>query len=560
MDKRTLLAFVLSFLVLLTWFYFIEGGKKEAPVPVQEKSEKVLSPGKTADSSKAVEPLAAETPGPSKLSPPLSSMESRAEEKEIHVDTPLFHAVFTNSGPTIKSFKLKKYRQEKEPDSPPVELVTLEKGMGDFLSAGFQTLSSGKGDRKALYDVDKDSINLSPDSSPENLSFTTRTPQGLEIIQIYRFAPDKYAIQLEVQVNNLSGQSLEGSFSAELRSLPPEGKNKYYSYIGLAVLIDNELEEVELEEESEEKVLSGQIEWIGYEDDYFISAIIPDETTKATFKGTLNSLGVLEGVYRPGSVSLGSSQRVSERFLLYFGPRDIEILKKNDGTLARAVTFGWTDIIAKPLLSILIFFNKYIGNYGVSIILLTILIKILFWPLTHKSYKSMKEMQKLQPMMAKIREKYKGDKQKMNQEMMGLYKTYKVNPMSGCFPMIIQIPVFFALFRILGSAIELRHAPFMLWIKDLSAPDRLFNFSFNIPLMEPPAGIPVLTLLMGASMFIQQKMTPTPGDPAQAKIMMLLPIVFTFLFINFPSGLVLYWLVNNILSIGQQYRIHRGAA
>ena len=140
---------------------------------------------------------------------------------------------------------------------------------------------------------------------------------------------------------------------------------------------------------------------------------------------------------------------------------------------------------------------------------------------------------------------------------MGLYKTYKINPMSGCLPMVIQIPVFFALFRILGGAIELRHAPFMFWIKDLSAPDRLFSFPFSIPFMSPPYGIPVLTLLMGASMFIQQKMTPTPGDPAQAKIMMLLPVVFTVMFINFQSGLVLYWLVNNLLSIGQQYRIQK---
>lgn len=157
--------------------------------------------------------------------------------------------------------------------------------------------------------------------------------------------------------------------------------------------------------------------------------------------------------------------------------------------------------------------------------------------------------------MTKIREKYKDNKEKLNKEMMALYKTYKVNPMGGCLPMIVQIPVFFALFRLLGNSIELRHAPFMLWITDLSAPDRLFSFPFTIPMMSPPYGIPVLTLLMGASMFVQQKMTPTPGDPTQAKIMMFLPIIFTFMFINFPSGLVLYWLVNNILSIGQQYRI-----
>jgi YidC/Oxa1 family membrane protein insertase len=148
----------------------------------------------------------------------------------------------------------------------------------------------------------------------------------------------------------------------------------------------------------------------------------------------------------------------------------------------------------------------------------------------------------------------------MNKEMMSLYKTYKVNPMGGCLPMVIQIPVFFALYRILGSSIELRHAPFFLWINDLSAPDRLFHLSFTIPYMTPPSGIPVLTLLMGASMFLQQKMTPTPGDPTQAKIMLLMPVIFTFMFINFPSGLVLYWLVNNVLSIGQQYRIIKRAA
>ena len=222
--------------------------------------------------------------------------------------------------------------------------------------------------------------------------------------------------------------------------------------------------------------------------------------------------------------------------------------------LDQAVNFGFFDIISKPLLWVLKFFNGFMHNYGWAIIVLTILVKILFWPLTHKSYKSMKDMQKLQPKMAKIREKYKDNREKMNQEMMALYKTYKVNPMGGCLPMVIQIPVFFALYSLLGYAIELRHAPFLLWINDLSAPDRL-----PIGVMIPYVGngIPVLTLLMGASMFIQQKMTPTTGDPTQAKLMLFLPVIFTFMFINFASGLVLYWLVNNVLSIGQQYYINK---
>jgi YidC/Oxa1 family membrane protein insertase len=207
-----------------------------------------------------------------------------------------------------------------------------------------------------------------------------------------------------------------------------------------------------------------------------------------------------------------------------------------------------------------------VKNYGVSIIIITILIKILFWPLTHKSYKSMKEMQKLQPLMKKIKEKYKHDKQQMNKETMALYKTYKVNPMGGCLPMAIQIPVFIALYNLFGKSIELRHAPFISWIDDLSAPDRAFSDFLSqhitsLPLMDPPYGIPVLTLLMGATMFIAQKMTPmTMGDPTQAKIMQFLPLFFTFIFINFPSGLVLYWLVNNILQIGQQYRIKKSSA
>jgi YidC/Oxa1 family membrane protein insertase len=203
------------------------------------------------------------------------------------------------------------------------------------------------------------------------------------------------------------------------------------------------------------------------------------------------------------------------------------------------------------------FLYRYIPNYGIAIIILTILIKILFWPLGTKSYKSMNEMKKLQPLMTEIREKYKDDKKRMNEEVMGLYKTYKINPLGGCLPMVAQIPVFFALYQMLYGAIELRHAPFMGWINDLSAPDRLFEFGFSIPFMDPPYGIPVLTIVMGATMLIQQKLQPPAGDPTQAKMMMMMPVVFTVIFINFSSGLVLYWLVNNILSIAQQYFVSK---
>jgi YidC/Oxa1 family membrane protein insertase len=255
-------------------------------------------------------------------------------------------------------------------------------------------------------------------------------------------------------------------------------------------------------------------------------------------------------------IQVDPGKSVKLKYTVFYGPRDLSILEPLGHNLASAVDFGWFDIIAKPMLSLLRLLYDFIGNYGLAIIVVTILTKILFWPLTRKAYKSMKEMRKLQPHINKLREKYKGDRQKMNQEMMALYKSYKVNPMGGCLPMVVQIPVFIAFYKVLGASIELRHAPFLLWINDLSAPDRL-NIGIDLPYV---GGLPVMTLLMGASMFIQQKMTPTMGDPTQAKIMLLMPIMFTFIFINFPSGLVLYWLVQNVLSIGQQYWTNKSKA
>ena len=206
-----------------------------------------------------------------------------------------------------------------------------------------------------------------------------------------------------------------------------------------------------------------------------------------------------------------------------------------------AIDLGWYSILAKPLLSILKFFYSYTRNYGIAIILITIILKLLFFPLTQKSYKSMKEMQKLQPKMTELKEKHKNDRDAMNRAMMELYKTHKVNPMGGCLPMLVQIPVFFALYKALMFSIELRHAPFAFWITDLSAKDPYY----------------ITPVIMGVTMFIQQKMTPSNMDPVQAKMMLALPVVFTFMFLNFPSGLVLYWLVNNILTIAQQYYINK---
>ncbi|MBW1729893.1 MAG: membrane protein insertase YidC [Deltaproteobacteria bacterium] len=553
MDKRMLLAFVLSFLVLFLWSIFFSPSQQQAPKPEKSATNPPTKAITESQERARPAPLAETPPGPVTLAQDI-------KEKEIVVETPLYRAVLSNLGPTIKSFKLKGYRETIDPSSPLVDLV--DPGIrNEFIQIHF-SLASSPQNPPLVFQSNGTDLTLEPRSGPAEILFYAKTQSGLEVQKRFRFYPDQYRIDVDIEVLNRTMQPLKGRFIAQVTGMPPKKKGGYYApFTGLIALRNGKVTQMKFKKKTPKKELTGNLQWVAYQKNYFICAIVPQAATNAVFQGQEDpNSGKQIGTLLEPPLTAAPGAELKKSYTFFLGPRQLTVLKQFGRGLDKAVDFGWTNIIAKPLLYALRFFNKYIHNYGVSIILLTILIKILFWPLTHKSYKSMKEMQKLQPIMAKIREKYKDNREQMNKEMMALYRTYKVNPMSGCLPMIIQIPVFFALYRILGKAIELRHAPFMLWINDLSAPDRLFHFSFKVPFMAPPYGIPVLTLLMGASMYIQQKMTPTPGDPTQAKFMMFLPIIFTFMFINFPSGLVLYWLVNNILSIGQQYRIQKRMA
>jgi len=543
MDKRTLLALGLSLLVFLVWSIVFPPKPTDRPIDKQSIPKKEQSQPSLEDKT---------IPSGHKRD---LMLEVGRDSKDIKVETELYAAIFSGSGPVIKSFKLKKYRSKLEKDSPLKELIHINNKDGYGFNLGFsgQNIPNIKW---ATYKVNHQDITIRTGDQPKELIYEWESPQGIGITTRFLFYAAKYKIDLSIIINNKSEYILDDNLLLNIAHLPQETKKSYYAFEGLALLLGDKLEEVKVKK-LKDKLFSGQISWIAYEEAYFMTAIINENSSRATVKSIILPNGEARISYINPSLNLRHAEKTIENFTLYLGPRDLYILKTLNKKLERAINYGWFDIIAKPLLVTLRFFNKYVANYGLSIILLTIVIKILFWPLTHKSYQSMKEMRKLQPIMAKIREKYKGNKEEMQKQLMGLYKTYKINPMGGCLPIIIQIPVFFALYRVLPNSIELRHAPFILWIKDLSAPDRLFSFPFQIPFMAPPYGIPVLTLIMGASMFLQQKMTPTPGDPAQAKMMMILPIVFTFLFINFPSGLVLYWLVNNILSIAQQYRINR---
>ncbi len=549
MEKKTILAFVLSLAVLIAWSVFFAPKTAQKTEPPEKEKTVQSQPAPTASPQPA--------PAVQKMERPADSTVSKAEEKEVAVETPLYRAVFSSTGASIKSFKLKKYHLTADPDSP---LVDLALGQVPLVTIHFDLAGKKDTNPVVYYHVDENSLTMEAGASPRELTFRATTSDGLLLQQTFHIDPDHYAIEHGFTVSNPLEKPVEGILKAQIANLPPKKSTSYYSFIGASLLLNNKYTQMASKDLKDEKNLSGQIAWISYDEDYFMTAFVPEAESQSNFLCRTLASGDLEETWSAPLQRISAGDQFSTRSTLYLGPRDLNILKTIGRKLDLAIDFGWTDIIAKPLLYLLRFFNQYTGNYGIAIILLTILIKILFWPLTHKSYKSMKEMQKIQPLMAKIREKYKDNKEMMNKEMMSLYKTYKVNPMGGCLPMVIQIPVFFALYRILGNSIELRHAPFVLWINDLSAPDRLFHLPFTLPLMTPPSGIPVLTLLMGASMFIQQKMTPTPGDPTQAKIMLLMPVIFTFMFLNFPSGLVLYWLVNNVLSIGQQYRIIKRAA
>jgi len=549
MDQaRLLIAIALSFIIFLVWqLFFVEKQPVQQPSPISKEEAKTSQVPYTQEKEKAVD---------LKSAAPSVSADSQRQARLITVRTPLYTVKISERGGIFTSFILNQFRENVEGDAPLKELVSQGGGSGT-LQFDF-TGNSIPGLANAVFETDSTSEIIEVNQRPRALVFRWQSPEGIVVERRFQFAPQDYVINHSIIVKNGSNRSIEGSVALSLfNSLPAQASR--FGFEGPSALINEDVEEVKIKDIKEKNVVSGNVQWIAVQDIYFISSIIPSVVEESSMRLFTDS-NMLRAEYVQPTAAISSGMQHSFDCDLYIGPKSVQVLKAVGRGLDKAVDFGWFGFIAKPLLWLMNFLYSIIPNYGIAIIILTVMTKILLWPLGVKSYKSMNEMKKLQPIMAEIREKHKGDKKKMNEEIMGLYKTYKINPMGGCLPMIAQIPVFFALYRMLYQAIELRHAPFFGWINDLSAPDRLFRFDFAVPFMQEPYGIPVLTLVMGGTMFLQQKMTPSPGDPSQAKMMMLMPVVFTFIFINFSSGLVLYWLINNVLSISQQYYITKKLA
>ncbi|MGQ9500390.1 MAG: membrane protein insertase YidC, partial [Dissulfurimicrobium sp.] len=552
MEFRLLIAIVLSMIVLLGFQYYFSSNIAAPPArqslnqPVNQAIKQNEMLAKQAERQK--------TDGKAPSQAPIESLhpiEPSRAARDITVETDLYRMIFSEQGATLKECLLKRYLANLRPNSPPVNLVNVvspELPLGVTLEASSPVDLSNQ-----VFEADKTGLTLNKSQKEGKLNFSYRLPNGLSVLKTYTFHMGSYWVDLSIDIKgNADGQTDRPTTISISMYNKPFSKESSYVFSGPEYYAKGKLTQVKLGKPGEKISYSGRIDWVGYGDNYFLTAIIPikqENDTHVSFEKKDAAGLTVSRFTAPIKPDDGSGLRLG----LYLGPKEIETLNAIGHNLAGSIDFGWFTPIAKPLLYFLNFLYRYFHNYGIAIIIITGLIKIAFWPLAHKSAKSMKTMQKLQPKLAKLKEKYANDKEAMNKELIQLYKTYKVNPMSGCLPILLQIPVFFALYKVLLQAIELRHAPFALWINDLSAPDRLMIPGVAIPIL---GGIPVLTLFMGASMYLQQKMMPSSLDPTQAKIMQILPVVFTFMFINFPSGLVLYWLVNNIFSIVQQYYIN----
>ena len=551
MDQaRLIIAIALSFLVFFLWEVLTVDKEK-----VQQQTQQRVA----GISNEAGGPLEKEMlpipAGRTALDLPVPRTKDAVlpeQPRLITVNTPLYTVRISEKGAVFRSFLLKDYRKSIDPESPFLEMIDPEITTGilqlDFAQKGVRDVSG------AVFLTDRTFDNIEIGETGDTISFFWMSPDGIRVEKAYSFFPGSYIIDLRVTISNGSTLSIQDRLILSLKkTFGDQGRG--YGFTGPSAMLNNTLEKVDLDDIEDKNIYKGRIEWIAVQDRYFMSSIVPETAEGASMHLFLQDGVHLESQYVEPLAIIDPNTEEVFNYHIFLGPKSTTILEPLGFGLDKAVNFGWFDIIAKPCLWLMIFLYGIIPNYGIAIILLTAISKILLWPLGSKSYKSMAEMKKIQPLMTELREKYKDDKRKMNEEVMGLYRTYKVNPLGGCLPMVVQMPLFFALYRMLYEAIELRHAPFFGWITDLSAPDRLFNFGFSIPFMQEPYGIPVLTIVMGGTMFLSQKMQPPMGDPAQAKMMMLMPIVFTVIFINFSSGLVLYWLVNNVLSIGQQYYI-----
>jgi len=502
-------------------------------------------PRTPADEDEAAIPDLPETPAAETPEPPI------ADSGEIvRVITDVYDIAIDTHGGTLSEVRLLKYPVSvKKPDEPFV-MMTDDSAPLFYVVQGGLLSEQAAPSHKAVYQPEQTHYELDEGDDTQEVRLRWNDDSGIVVDKIYTFRRDSYEIDVRYEIHNDSAQDWRGWAYGQLQRNDPDGGGArlIYTYTGAALSSpDNRYDKIDFgdirDQKLEREIANG---WAAMLQHYFVSALLPADSdasyryyTSVIKRDSAQPRYVIGTTTPPVPVAAGATGSVSHR--LYVGPKEQHRLEKLAPSLDLTVDYGILWFIAKPLFWGLEKFHALTGNWGWAIILLTLLIKIVFYKLSAAGYRSMARMRQIQPRLMALRERYADDKQRLNQAMMEMYKTEKINPLGGCLPILVQIPVFIALYWVLLESVELRQAPFILWLRDLSIPDPWF----------------VLPLVMGITMFIQQKLNPAPIDPVQEKIMMSLPIVFTVFFAFFPAGLVLYWVVNNILSIAQQWLITR---
>ncbi|MDG4557293.1 MAG: membrane protein insertase YidC [Candidatus Contendobacter sp.] len=553
-NQRLLLFAALMFVVFLLWQNWLEFQAMKHPPPTPPPVA-TAPPGTLGPTAPATVPgQDVPTVAPAATAPP--GAQALGGGQRVRVTTDLFEAEIDTVGGDLRRVGLRTYPESVEHRDQPFQL--LKDSGADFFIAqsGLVALNNGPApNHYAVFVPEQTEYRLADGQDTLEVRLNWTDPSGVKVIKTYTFRRGSFLVELNQRVENGGASDWRGGPYRQFQRTPPKTSNSFFgggviTYTGAVISTPEQRYEKISFDQIAKQALNQTVKdgWVAMIQHYFLGAWIPnpgeaeDFYTKKVENADRYIVGMRGAVQ---TVPAGATGDFHTR--LYVGPKLPDVLEKVAPNLQLTVDYGMLTIIAEPLFWLLKAIHALVGNWGWAIIFLTILIKLAFYKLSETSYRSMANMRRLAPELTRLKELYGDDKQKMNEAMMGLYKREKVNPLGGCLPILVQIPVFIALYWVLVESVQLRQAPFMLWIKDMAIPDPYY----------------VLPLIMGVTMFVQQKLSPAPPDPVQAKVMMALPIVFTFMFLWFPAGLVLYWVVNNILSIAQQWvitkRVESGA-
>ena len=544
-NQRIILWLALAILVWLNFMAYSEFQRQPvtAPEPVDELAapalpEDIAAPALPADAN--------DVPAPPGVDELRDVPRPEPAERRVRVSTDVLELEISLRGGDLVKAVLPQYPVHKDRPVVPVQLLDPSPDGLYVIRTGITATTPEASTRPdTLFSAPQMEFALQPGQDVLEVPLTAELEGGVTVTKTYRFRRGGYAVELDQEIRNEAEEPWTGASYLQIRRMhDPPGRSlvnvETYSFRG-PVIFDGEryqkLSASDLVRTREQ--FATDAGWVASIQHHFLSAVIPAQRAQFTASATPDGIYTLTAVGMPVAVGAGQSTVFSDR--LFVGPKLQEQLDATAPRLRLTVDYGWLTIISQPLFWVLSKIHGVVGNWGWAIVLLTVLIKLVFYKLSETSGKSMAKMRKLQPRMKALQERYADDRQKLSQAMMDLYKKEKVNPAAGCLPILVQMPVFLALYWVLLESVELRQAPFMLWMQDLSSRDPYF----------------ILPLLMGLTMWVQQRLNPAPPDPVQARIMQVLPFVFTVFFALFPAGLVLYWFVNNLLSILQQWHINR---